>query len=644
MKQLLFLLLVTAGFSAAAQEFKLGKVTKEELLQKVHPTDTAAPAAILFKKGTTDFIINDGYWEMITEVEVRIKIYKKEGYEYASDRVAYYSGGKSLKVYFTDAYTYNLVNGEIEKTKLKSEGEFKEKINEDFTAEMITMPNVKEGSVIEYRYVLKTPYFMALKDWYFQYPIPADYVSYNVTVPGCFNYNKYLTGYVHIDVSEPKIKGNIGGYDKYFTSYTAKNVPALKDESYVNNIDNYISVLKHDLGSTRLHDGTVKRYALDWKSVADKVYESSKFGDELKAKSYYEEDLKALLVPGMMPEQKMNAIFRYVQQRMAWNEDNDYLCDKGVKKAYAQKTGNTAEINLMLTAMLRSAGFDANPVLVSTRANGVATFPSLVAYNYVIAAVYHKDDFILFDATSKYTAPGQLPIRALNWEGRLIRENLTTTDINLTPKLNSKEVIFVSAEMDKEGKVFGKVRDQYHDLNAYSIRESTTDVTKDTRIEKLEKRYTGMEVEEYTTLNEKDLDKPMSEEFSFSHNSVCDIIGDKIYFNPMLFYTLKENPFKQEKREYPVDFTYPYQDKYVINITLPEGYEVESVPTPISLVMEENIGSFKYNIMVNKRQMQLSVLFDINYSNVSNAYYPTLKDFYRKMIEKQNEKIVLKRQ
>ena len=57
--------------------------------------------------------------------------------------------------------------------------------------------------------------------------------------------------------------------------------------------------------------------------------------------------------------------------------------------------------------------------------------------------------------------------------------------------------------------------------------------------------------------------------------------------------------------------------------------------------MEENIGNFKYNILVTGNNIQLSVTFEINIPNVSADYYKTLKDFYQKMLEKQNEQIVL---
>ncbi len=60
-------------------------------------------------------------------------------------------------VYISDALTYNLVNGKIEKTKLKSEGEFNEQVLNKFRSrKKITMPNVKEGSVLEYKYTIKT--------------------------------------------------------------------------------------------------------------------------------------------------------------------------------------------------------------------------------------------------------------------------------------------------------------------------------------------------------------------------------------------------------------------------------------------------------------------------------------------------------
>jgi hypothetical protein len=81
----------------------------------------------------------------------------------------------------------------------------------------------------------------------------------------------------------------------------------------------------------------------------------------------------------------------------------------------------------------------------------------------------------------------------------------------------------------------------------------------------------------------------------------------------------------------------------MINLSLPEGYVIESMPKSETIVMEENIGSFKYNIGTNNNTVQIGVVLDINTATLAPDYYLTVKDFFNKMIEKQSEKIVLKK-
>ena len=134
-----------------------------------------------------------------------------------------------------------------------------------------------------------------------------------------------------------------------------ENIKALKTESYVNNIENYTSMMQYELASTNFPNSGVKDYSTDWESVAKTIYEDKDFGNELNYKSYFEKDLDPLLKGVSSREDRINTIFNYVKSRMNWNEKNSYYCDAGVKKAYTEKVGNVAEINLMLVAMLRHA-------------------------------------------------------------------------------------------------------------------------------------------------------------------------------------------------------------------------------------------------------------------------------------------------
>ncbi|MDR6966336.1 hypothetical protein J2X31_000329 [Flavobacterium arsenatis] len=654
------------SFVGNAQELELGKVSIKELEEKMHPKDTSAVASVLYSKGHTYFNYTESSgFVVVTEVETRIKIYKKEGYDWANKSIRYYIGATpNERVSFSKAVAYNLVDGKIEKTKLKSDGEFTEQVNKYWGLKKIAMPNVKEGTVIEYRYTIESPYITSFPDWEFQAGIPVNYSEYKTSTPEYFTYSSHFKGFVVPKVTKLKENKSITftskersdglvvktsfssekvDYAVNVVKYVEENLPAMIDEDYVNNINNYKSIVVHELAMSKMPNGTAKHYSTDWESVVKTIYKNEDFGAELNKTNYFEEDINAVLAGMTNKNDKINAIFNFVKSRMNWNDYYGYSCDQGVKTAYKQKTGNTAEINLMLTAMLRHAGLAARPVLVSTRSNGISYFPNRTAYNYVIAAVEGDNKIILLDATDKFTQPNILPFRALNWMGKLIREDGSSVDIDLMPNMLSKEAITMNYKIEANGEISGKIRKQYTDYNAEVFRQRFVGQKEDAYLENLENKMNKIEISDYKRDNEKEMQLPVVETFSFSGSGLCDVVGDKMYFSPMIFFATDKNPFIQEKREYPVDFGFPFQDKYVISIDLPEGYAIESAPKPINVQTDTKLFGFSYNIVPTGNRIQLIFSMDMNTSIVSSENYEALKDVFQKLVAKQNEKIVLKK-
>lgn len=670
-KHLTFLFFIVLFYSNAnAQEFKLGKVSIAELEEKAHPKDSSAVAAILFKKGQTSFEFSQSEgFKVITEVIMRIKIYKKEGYDWANKQVAFLvgNGTSKEKVSFSDAATYNLVAGKIEKTKLNSEGEFIEKVNKYWNRKKITLPNVKEGSVLEYKYTIQTNNIGMLREFDFQTDIPVNYAEYITHIPEYFIYNTKSKGFIYpkttIEKSNQSItinsKERSGGgglsatstsfttdkidYLETKTTYVIENAPAMKDEAFVNNIDNYTASLEQELSMTQYPNSPIKPYSTDWNAVVKTIYEYEDFGPELNKTGYFEEDLNAVIAGLSSRDEIIAAILNYVKSTVIWNENYGYSCDEGVKKAYKDKVGNVAEINLMLTAMLRNAGLKANPVLVSTRSNGISIFPNRTAYNYVIAAVETPEGLILLDATNRYSTPNVLPFRDLNWIGRLIRKDGSSEEVDLMPKMASSDNVTMMYTVDAVGKITGKVRRQRTDHNAMIFRSEIANTKEEEYLEKLENENQKIEIADYSRTNEKDVKLPIMETCSFTGTNLCEVIGEKIYINPLLFFTKSNNPFKQEIREYPIDYGFPFVEKYSVNIDIPQGYAIESLPKSAQLSMEDNIGGFKFIINSSENKIQLSISHQINTPIVPSEYYSMIKDFYQGMIAKETEKIVLKK-
>ena len=658
---LLSLILFSNAF-LNAQNFELGKVSVAELKETQHPLNPSAPAAILFKKARTSFKYshNNGF-STVHEYEYRIKIYNTEGLSWADFKLPYYIGYEHLNkdmVKFSEAVTYNLEDGKIVKTKLNNEGSFKENVNEYWAQATITMPNVKVGSVIEFKYTLKSERIVEFPVFDFQEKIPVNFAQYRTEIPGFFNYKVVRKGTAKVDFESTIGNGSQSyegehnqtqhvSYKQQNNVFTAENVPALEQEIFVDNIENYKSSLQNELQSSQFNNEPVKDYSLTWDGVAKTIFKEEEFGNEIKLNQYFATELKGLLKSNLKSDdtatEKINLVLNYLKNRVKWNGKYGYLTDKGVKKAYDDGIGNVAEINFMLISMLRYAGIQSFPVLVSTIDHGIAVYPNRTIFNYVVVCAEADGNKVLLDATNKNSTLNIMPPNIINWKGRLIRTDGTSEEIDLVPKTPSKEIVDMMFNIDTTAKIVGKVRIQKTDYKAFEFRENYAGINRENYREKLEINNNGIQIKDVKIDNEFDVNKPIVETFTFESDNDLERIGDKIYLNPLLFFTEYKNPFVLERRNFPIYFTYPKLEKYNVNIEIPEGYVLETLPTAVAMNMIDNIGKFSYKIAAVANKIQLSFSIEINLASVPADYYATLKEFYQKMVDKQKEKIILKK-
>ena len=504
-QSLVLVVFLLLGISkSSAQTYDLGKVTVAELKEKANPKDTAAPAAILFKKGKTFFTFTKDKGFSANHVyEFKIKIYKKEGLKWADQKVRFYIGYENLsedRLEFSNAVTYNLENESIVKTKLGNQGAFTKKVNKFWDEKIITLPNVKVGSIIEYKYILKSDNIVKLPDFDFQYDIPVNYFEYKTDIPEYYIYKPILVGGHKVETDSKLTNGSQRFEDDYNKTksisykqisafYKGNDIPALKKEPYIDNIDNYKGSIQHELERVRYPDQPVKDYTITWEGVANTIFKDKSFGKELNERDFLLEDVKKLLTNVESQKERLNIIFKFVQNKMNWNEENDYYTQKGVKKAYTDQTGNVAEINFILISMLKLAGIEVNPVLVSTIQNGIPVYPTRTGFNYVVAAAQIEDKQILLDATHKFTYPGILPLNVLNWKGRLIKDDGTSQEIDLVPSTMSKEYSSLMVKIDNLGKIEGKIRIQRTDYDAYLFRVENANKNQENYLEKLEEQF-----------------------------------------------------------------------------------------------------------------------------------------------------------
>lgn len=653
-----------------AQDYRFGKVSDQEVAQQEHPTDPSADAAILYREMKTEFQYTpDKGWFLVTEYFERIKIYKKDGAKYANKTIKLYkANSQNDDLRKLRAFTYNKdEKGKVNRVKLESNGIFKEDVNQYLDQTKITMPNVQEGSVIEIRYAIESPFVMNIDEFRFQELIPVDNLHMTFSAPEDFLFQSYQRGWLPIDIKTTTTDKTMTLMRTNYVdgegamSYTSKRVttpqrvkirnvirtidmtdiPAIQQEPYVGNIENYMSGIQFELSSADTGSG-IKSFSVTWEDVSKSIFKSTSFGAELDRTNYYKKDLEKLLEGISNPDKKIEAIYDYVQQKMTWNHQGGVFTREGVRKAYKDNTGNAAEINLMLTSMLKHAGLTAYPVLISTRDNGIPLFPTINGFNYVVASVETPQGIILLDATNKNSDIGVLSSYAMNGNGRLLRKDDTSDWVSLTPIKPAVNQTLLSVKLNDNLEVEGSGQQRFTGNYALNYRNNFKEIANTEWAKKVEKMYENVE---FVSVDLENLDNPKNPvmlKYDFTSTAGIEEVGGKIFMSPLFFMQTKENPFKSETRKYPIDFGYPYQSQIIVNFAIPEGYELESIPENAMSTLG-NVGTYKYLISQRGGTIQLSVELSIHQPVIAETDYNDLKKFFELLIEKESEKIVFKK-
>lgn len=675
-KYYLVLLLLFIITGVQGQDYRFGKVSTEELLETSHPKEGDANAAVLYRSVTTyyDYQSATGY-SVVTDVHERIKIYNKEGLKWANKEISLKGEASNReKLQGVKASTFNIQNGNITEEKLNKDAIVEEGISSSHSKAKFSMPAVKEGSVIEYEYTLRSPVISSIDDIALQYTIPINRLEVEVRVPEFLVFEKQLNPNSPLKfsmsesrksfsyfASDSKRESNYGSYSsassvsrgttvsnnfiEYIENVTTlqdKMVPSLKEEPYLDNVSNYAASLSWELKSSKFPNASPETYSNSWESVARSLYRDLNYKEKLADNAYFRKEIDNLISGENNVLQKAEKIYNFVRSKAQWNSQPGVEAVNGGAKVFMNGNGNSADINIMLTAMLKYAGLNASPVLVSTRENGIPLRASTRGFNYVISAVEMGDDIYLLDATEKNAAFGELPERARNWNGLMIRDEDNMAWVNLAPKEPSQKRTILNLKIEGDA-VNGKAVSTISGLYAKTYRDSFNNVSPASYINQLENNKENIVI---TGLNVENRDQPgteIKESYAFEIKEGLEERNGKLHLKPLLYLAEKENPFKSAERAYPVTMDFPSTTTQTVNIMVPDGYEVESLPESAIYQLKEDAGIFKFLVVQSGKFLKVESETSFTDHVFAPADYDALKKFYEQIVQKQSESIVFKK-
>lgn len=632
------------AFIALCQKspFKFGDIPTEDLTMSIYDKDSSAAAVVLFDFGKAYIGFNAAGAVLTFERHVRIKILNKDGLSWADASIPLYkSGSNEERVIGLKAVTYNLENGKVVESKMSKDAIFKEKFNRSINLQKFTLPNVKEGSVLEYSYTVSSDFLANFPNWKFQYSIPVKHSEYIAIIPDFFVMEKYMQGYIPVTNYNVTNKSQ-ANYSEKVHHWVLSNVPAFKEEPFMTSEDDYVSKMNFALAYINFPGQPSQEIMGTWEKLVANLKESEYFGKVIKGSNYLKKNVEEILVGKTDELEKIEAIHSYVKNNVEWDGYKDYTAESP-KTILERKKGTSGDINLLMASMLEKAGFEVDLVLLSTRDHGFIRkpYPMSRQLNYVVCRLLVKDKFIFLDATEKYIPIDFLPERCLNGEGLLV-SNKNTGWISLAPKAKSKSTITAELALNEMAELNGTITYLKDGYDAVATRKQILSKGKDEYVKDFSKRK-SWSVENSSFENTETFDKAFKEQHSISLNDHATSGGDVVYINPFIESQLVENPFKTEKREYPVDYGSPQDKTYMCKITLPENYEVDELPQSKVVALPGNAARFLYNVSLLGNTINITSSFQINKALFVQDEYPNIREFYNIVVAKQAEQIVLKR-
>lgn len=631
MKKILFFIsLVSFSFSFAQKKFQdLPKLTEADLQQEKSTIQPDAPAEILYRSMRYTIDLSGEITQKYVE---RVKIYNRDkAEEYLNPEISIYEsdGGERQKISSMKAETFNLENGKIVSTKVEKDSKFRSKEDKNYTITKFAFNNVKNGSVVEYRYEVISPSFflMMMPRFMIEQEIPTRYVDYFLDTPRFLAYNINYKGTVSPFIREVEQKDMYGaGYYVYRFAY--EKLKGYEDEDFVLNNNNYKTSIKAELNSTNFaaQGGEFKSYSLSWNDIRKRLEDWDEFGGQLKKTNLVKDLLPADIKTIPVKLDRANAVLKFVQKSYIWNNEVSLITDKGIKNLINTKLGNSAELNLLLIMLMREAGLEANPVVIPTIENGMLLdySPTITQLNYVFASVNDKDNVYYYDATSKFSDVYELPRRALNNTGVLLTDK-DAKMVNVFYPNKSETFLTVDAKLNADGSVSGHFSDRDTNLYANFVNEQYLE-NKDDFSKSYKDRYTFP----FTDLKSGLLENGDFEtSFDFNSDTFVDAIGSKLVFSPLLFLYAKNHSYNQtDNRKSPLEFFTSNEKVKKVVITLPEGYVFENVPPNKKIRTEDSAISYSFTTKQEGNKLTVETRTLIGDSSFPADYYPAFKQIF----------------
>ncbi len=630
---LLSLLFLMAFIPVARTEDWL-PITPEELKMTSEPLAVAAPAIYLYRQVDRDDNVFREY------NYCRIKILTEEGRKYADIEVPFFKGagevrGIQARTIHPDGTIINFDGKVYEKTIVKARGV-------KYLAKTFTLPDVQVGSIIEYRYTRAIGYNNAL--WVLNEDLFTKDAKFSLTK------NTYNGLHWSWPLGLPP-GTDLPKADNGVIRMETRNVPAFQVEDYMPP-QNQVKYRVEFVYTNQIEKDPEKFWKIYGKGLNQAVeYFVGHHGSINKA-------VAEIVSPSDSLEAKLQKIYARTQQirnlsvereKTGAEQKREKLKDiHYVDDVWKLGYGGGTAITYLFLAIVRAAGFEAYPVMLSTRDEYFFDPKLMNSYqlntNVVLVKVDGKD--VYFDPGSAFTPYGLLPWQETASQGlRLDKDGGRWIQTPLPNAAQSQVERKANLKLTDTGDLEGKLTVTFSGLEAVWRRLDEMDDDDAARKKFLEDEVKGA----IPTANEVELtNKPdwsssspsFVAEFDLKVPGWASAAGRRQLVSVGLFSETDKHVFERPERVHPIYFRFPFQEVDDVTLELPPGLKLTSVPPPQD-TGGNSICDFTLKAETKNGALHWRRQLTVNGMLFQTKYYPALRSFFQSVRSGDEQQIVL---
>lgn len=629
---------------------KFGEPTKEELTMTEYAPDKDAEAVVLCQTTRVwyDFMVSD--FKLFTEVKTRLKVLKPEGVDCANVKVVYYENEnlRTSREVITGlkAFAYNMENGKLVKTKMENVSVSRERIDKSRMLLKFSVPQVREGTVIEYQYRKESDFYYNIDTWYAQESIPVAYASYELTIPEYFRFNVEQSGNSIMENTNDQVSVSLGGGTRCTGSkykFVARQLPAMKDDDFVFCVRDFYNKVSAELRGIEVPGSIYKDFTDSWEHIAQQLLDDDDFGHRVKHTCPIKDLVPASGASSKTDvKEKVAAIAGELRKRLKWN-GSYALYGNPASKVIKDGTGSNADLNFILLSAFAEAGLEAHPVVMSHRQRGrlPITHPSIDRLNTFVVGVVDGEKIHYVDASAEDGYVDVLPPSLLPGQALMLCGDGVVKNIDLQSLDGAKQNTSIECTLAADGHMEGQYVSQLIGHAASSARQSFRAAQDSVSFVNKEAEEAGVSIDSYQMDGRNDYSPKVTVRYHFS--KAFDATADHIYLKPLVISLIDDNPFKSERRLLPVEFPYKHLINTNVVIHLPEGYSVEEKPQPLILKTDDNGANFRINYVAQGQDLLVQCRMAVNKMFFASNEYEYLRKVFDAVQQKTDEMLVLKK-